>query len=175
MGYELGGSDFRVAVSESYVRAGDLATLLGYVNILYEDLAILYLFESKPFEFEKARVELVKDTNAVLRVTKISSGSDLGLSLVGIDKVIEVLRKIVDEIRFRKERRTQEEEKTKQSEEKTAQEREKTQRMQIENLGRTLDTYERFKKMSHEHQQEFLLLIQKSTSRIEENPQHASP
>lgn len=173
MGYNLAGADFRVAVSESHIRVGDLAALLGSFNKLYKDLAVAYLSDSKPFE--NGQLKAIADAKAVLRVTKISSGSDINLSFVGIDKVLEVVRKIVDDIRFRKERRRQEEEKTKQSKEKTAQERQMTQQMQHENLRRMLDTFKEFKNMSPEDQREFLVLMERSTARLEENPNTLLP
>jgi hypothetical protein len=166
MGYDLNVLNLRVAVSESHIRAADLATFLEAINTLYEALAAVFLFESEPFE--NRRRLLASDAQAVLRTTKLWSGSDVHLSLLGIDKPIEALRKIVDDIRFRKERRRQEEQKTKQLEEKTDQERLRTQRMRLENIRRIVETFKELK-MSPEDQREFLRLAEKSASAIEEN------
>jgi hypothetical protein len=166
MGYNLQALDLKVVVSESYIRAGDMATLLGAINTLYEALAAVCLFESEPFE--KRLLNLESDANVLLRITKIS-GSDIKVSLFGVDKALEVLRKIVDDIRFRKERKIREEEKAKQLKEKTAQERETTEQMRQENVRRSLDTFKEFKNMSLEDQREFIRLTRSSVLAIEQN------
>jgi hypothetical protein len=173
MGYELAGIDLTVAVSESHIRAADLSNLVGAVNSLYEPLAAVFLFQYDPLE--KRLVKLTADSEAILRVTKLSSGSDISFSLLGIDKAIDAIRKLIDDIRFRKERRIQEEEHAKQQREKTAQARLKTEQMRLENYRTMFQAYREYQEMSPKDQNEFLRLINKAALVIEEDRNTLSP
>lgn len=166
MGYNLESLNLKVTVFESHIRASDLAILLWSLNTLYEAMATVFL--SGSISLEKRRQELMSDSNTLLRITKLSSGSDVNISVVGVDKVLEALRKIIDDIRFRKERGIQEEEKTKQ-------EREKTQQMRLENIGRMLETFQEIKNLPAEDQREFLRLMENSILAIEENRNTLGP
>ncbi|MFY9561291.1 MAG: hypothetical protein WAQ52_13745 [Terriglobales bacterium] len=166
MGYEIAVRKVIARVPKGHIRARDLARLIGATNALYEAVGAVFVFDSKPFV--DGRLKALPD-DAVLRIQSIQSGSDISLSLLGIDKVLDAIRKVIDEIRFRRERRKQEEEKTKQSEEKTAQDHETTRRMRIENIQRTMDMFNEIKNMSPEDRTEFMRLVLRPISEIDEN------
>lgn len=173
MGYELKEVEFRIHVVDDYIRASDLAVVMGALNALYETLAAVFVFSSKPFN--GSQLKALEDS-AVVRVTKIWSGSDVSFSLFGVDKAIDALRKLIEDMRFRKERRSQEEEKTKQEkektkqmEEKTAQEVETTRKMRFENIQRELGMVSEIRDMSEDDRREILRLVEQFAEIIDEN------
>ena len=163
----------RYRMPEGDIRVGEFANLLRAINDLYEAFAAGALFDYEPFE--KRQRLLRSDRNALLRIKKVQSGSDIKVSFEGIDKVIDAVRKFVNEVRFGKERRRREEERATQERHKTDQEREKARQMRIENDRRLLDTFKEFKSMSPLDQEEFLKLTRRSTKAIEDNPNALIP
>ena len=159
MGYNIEVQKFTIHVPEHNVRARDLAWLLGATNALYDAIAIIFVFDSG--RFVDGQLKALPD-DALLRVTSIHSGSDISLSLLGVDRVLDAFRRVVNEFRFRKERKKREEEKTKQEEETTW-------RMRIENVQRALGTFTEFKSLSPEERAQFLRLIQGPLTEIDEN------
>jgi len=174
MEYNKAWLSLRVTGPESYIRVGDLASLLEAIQTLHEAFVAVFVFAHEPFE--KARLGLAADDQTVLRIAKLWSGGNVNVSVVGIEQAIKAIRKIVDAIRFRKERRMQEEEKTlqekektQQMEEKTALEVETTRKMRMENLKRELDTFLEIKAMSVHDRRQFFRLIEQQAARIEDN------
>ncbi|HET9409259.1 MAG TPA: hypothetical protein VFO39_18605 [Candidatus Sulfotelmatobacter sp.] len=173
MGYNVEVQKFTIHVSEDHVAARDLARLLGATDVIYQAITPLFVFGSD--RFLDAYSKVLPD-DARLRIASIRSGSDISLSFLGVDKALDALRKVMNEFRFRKERRKREEEKAKQEQEKTrrmkienAQQEEAFRRMRIENFERALATLSEFKNLSPDERANLLQLVEGPLTEIDNN------
>jgi len=157
--------EITIKVSEEYIRADDLARLVWATNVLYELLASIFIFDSKPFADGKLQ-SLPEDS--VLRIAKMWSGSDAGFSFLGVDKVLGQLGKGIGEIRDWREKK-------KQLRERTEQEHEKTTQMRLENLARAMDIYDKLKNMAPGDRERFLEMMRATVSEIEQNRNELLP
>jgi hypothetical protein len=111
-----------IQVSEKYARVRDVAELITTLNSIYETLARTSWNKAVP----RAHGQRLPD-DLLLQITSIHSGSDIKIDLLGLDKVIEQLSKLLQLIRDWKLKKQN-------LREKVEQERQKTSKMKLQNL-----------------------------------------